>query len=49
MRTHRIDTQDGTRPVYVLAQVGKIIEMADLEWRLAALEDMTSGKSRIPH
>lgn len=49
MRTHRIDTQDGTRLVYVLAQVGKIIEMADLERRLTVLENQSNGKPRFAY
>ncbi len=35
----KIETQEGTRRVYILSQIGKVIEAADLERRLGALED----------
>jgi hypothetical protein len=38
MRTGAIDSQDGTRCVYVLAQIGKLLELLELEKRVAALE-----------
>jgi hypothetical protein len=38
MRAGRIDTQDGTKLAYVLAQLGKLIEAGDLEKRLEAVE-----------
>lgn len=38
MRGGKIDSQDGTRFVYVLGQIGKMIELADLEKRIEALE-----------
>lgn len=38
MRSGRIDTQDGTRLVYALAQIGKLIELAMLERRIGELE-----------
>ena len=38
MRARRIDTQDGTRLVYVLVQIAKIIEQADMQPRLEAIE-----------
>ncbi|MBL8497330.1 hypothetical protein ABF87_04330 [Nitrosomonas sp. JL21] len=37
-RQGRIDIQDGTRLVYMLAQVGKLIEVSELEKRIEALE-----------
>ena len=38
MRAGVIESQDGTRYVYVLAQVGKMIEQSELEKRIAQLE-----------
>ena len=39
MKAQSIDTQDGTRLVYVLTQIGKLIEAAEFERRLVALEN----------
>lgn len=41
MRGRRIDSQDGTRLVYVLAQIAKVHEIAVLEKRLVELEKLT--------
>ncbi len=41
MRGGRIDTQDGTRLVYVLGQIAKVHEIAVLEKRLTDLEKLT--------
>ncbi len=38
MRGGRIDTQDGSRLVYVLGEMRKLIEAADLERRIQQLE-----------
>jgi hypothetical protein len=38
MRSGSIDTQDGTRLTYVLAQVGKLIQTGELEQRIESLE-----------
>lgn len=38
MRSQTIDPQDGTRLTYVLAQLGKMHEMAEVEQRVNALE-----------
>lgn len=38
MRTNQIETQDGTRLVYVLAEVAKMFERCELEARIAELE-----------
>ena len=38
MRHGRIDTQDATRMTYVLSQIAKIIQKAELEARVAAVE-----------
>jgi hypothetical protein len=41
MRGKKIDTQDGTRLVYVLGQIAKVHEIAVLEKRLVDLEKLT--------
>lgn len=38
MRSGRIDTQDGTRLVYVLGEIRKLFEAIEFEKRIAALE-----------
>jgi len=38
MRLGKMPTHDGTRLVYVLAQIGKMIELYDIERRLSLLE-----------
>jgi hypothetical protein len=38
MRAGRIETADGTKLAYVLAQLGKLIEAGELEKRLEAVE-----------
>ena len=38
MRANRIDTADGTKLAYVLAQLGKLIEVGEIEQRVEALE-----------
>ena len=38
MRAGQIETADGTKLAYVLAQLGKLIEAGELEKRLEALE-----------
>lgn len=42
MRLKRVDSQDGARLVYVLTQIAKLHEMADLEHRLNELEKLTN-------
>jgi len=39
MRGNVIESQQGTRLVYVLSQIGKLIELHEIERRLTALED----------
>lgn len=41
MRNRRIDSQDGTRQVYVLSQIAKVHEIAVLEKKVAELEKLT--------
>ena len=38
MRSGRIPTHEGTRLVYVLGQIGKMIELYEIEKRLEVLE-----------
>lgn len=47
MRTARIEAQDGTRLVYVLAQIGKIIATAEIEKRVEAIEHVLKAR-RLP-
>lgn len=42
MRTTKIDSQDGTRLIYALAQIGKLHESADLERRVIELESIAT-------
>jgi hypothetical protein len=44
MRGNSIEAQQGTRLVYVLSQIGKLIELHEIERRIAALE-VSNGKS----
>ena len=39
MKYKRIETSDGTKLVYVLSQIGKMIELHDIERRLIVLEN----------
>jgi hypothetical protein len=48
MRAARIDTQEGTRLCYVLAQLSRLIELADLEQRITKLEN-TRHESEAAH
>jgi hypothetical protein len=41
MRGHQIDTQDGTRLIYALSQIGKLHEAVELEQRITLLEGIT--------
>lgn len=45
MRRGVVDTGDGTKLVYVLAQIGKMIELHDLEARLDLLEGDKNGNN----
>lgn len=46
MRGKIIESQDGTRLTYVLAQLGKLHEMADVEKRLNALEHVLKQRKK---
>ncbi len=43
-RGGKIDPQDGSRFVYMLCQIGKMVELADLEKRLELLEKQNNGQ-----
>jgi hypothetical protein len=38
MRSNQIEAQQGTRLVYVLSAIGKLIELNDIEKRISDLE-----------
>lgn len=42
-RTNRIDSQDASRFVYILSQIGKLIELTDIEKRIDLLEKLNNG------
>lgn len=39
MRTNQMEAQQGTKLVYVLSSIGKLIELHEIEKRIEALED----------
>lgn len=39
MESGRRDSQDGSRLVYVLTQIAKVLELTEIERRMAALEE----------
>ena len=45
----KIDTQDGSRLIYMLSQVGKMIELHEVETRLAALEAKSGNRLSAPN
>ena len=48
MRAGRIESSDGTKLAYVLAQLGKLIESGELEKRLEALEGVLVARKVRP-
>jgi hypothetical protein len=46
MRARRIETQEGTRFSYVLAQIGKLIVSGELEKRLEAVEGVLKHRAK---
>ena len=44
-RQGRIDIQDGTRLVYMLAQIAKLIEVSEFEKRIELLEQVQRNES----
>jgi len=43
MESGKRDSQDGSRLVYVLTQIAKVLVLTEVEVRLRALEDRTHG------
>lgn len=43
MRTNKMEGQQGSRLVYVLSQIGKLIEISEIEQRISALETNTGS------
>ena len=43
MESGKRDSQDGSRLVFVLGQIGKMLELTQIERRLDALEDRSDG------
>jgi hypothetical protein len=52
MNSGEIEASEGTKLVYVLRQIGDIIEMADIEKRIEAIEErqalISSGRGLLP-
>ena len=42
-RSGKRDSQEGSRLVFVLGQIGKVLELTEIERRLDALEDRSDG------
>ena len=43
MESGERDSQDGSRLVYVLTQIGKVLELTEIERRLTVIEECTRG------
>ena len=48
MESNKRDSQDGSRLVYVLTQIAKVLELTEIERRLIRLEEHAHGKLRSP-
>ena len=48
MRAGRIESSDGTKLAYVLAQLGKLIESSEIEKRLEAVEGVLVARKVRP-
>jgi len=46
MKARNIETQAGTRPVYVLGQIGRTIEALDLQTRIHGLERALAARGK---
>jgi hypothetical protein len=44
MESGKRDSQEGSRLVYVLTQIAKVLELTEIERRLIRLEEKTNGK-----
>ena len=49
MESGKRDTQDGSRLVYVLTQIAKVLELTEIERRLIRLEGTANGQLLAPH
>jgi len=47
MKTGIIETADGTKLAYVLAQIGKLIETHEIEKRMEALESVLGQRKKL--
>ena len=48
MESGKRDTQDGSRLVYVLTQIAKVLELTEIERRLILLEAKANGQLPAP-
>jgi len=48
MESGRRDSQDGSRLVYVLTQIAKVLELTEIERRLVTLEARANGELPAP-
>lgn len=48
MESGKRDTQDGSRLVYVLTQIAKMLELTEIERRLITLEAKANGQLPAP-
>jgi len=46
MRQGKVEMGDGTKLVYVLAQIGRVIEVTDVQARMEALERALRGRKK---
>lgn len=46
MRQGKVDMGDGTKLVYVLSQIGRVIEVSDVQARMEALERALHGRKK---
>ena len=49
MESGKRDSQDGSRLVYVLTQIAKVLELTEIERRLITLEAKANGELPAPH
>lgn len=47
MKSGKIETADGTKLAYVLAQIGKLIETHEVEKRIEALESVLGQRKKL--
>jgi DNA-binding transcriptional regulator PaaX len=44
----KLDHSDATKRAYVLTSIAKVIELAEIEARITALEERQTGPARLP-